>query len=154
MVHRWQQLKKAVPRRHARAIRFRDAIHEPVPKVLMGRRFTRGKGIDQDEAVLRDLATHRSTANFLATKASASFFVSGTPAPELLVRRKWPRRILTQAANSQRFFTKSCLAERRGHNPFAKYKKHHTSLLYRTLRAFHHAPDKRRFDASLLVRST
>jgi uncharacterized protein (DUF1800 family) len=61
---------------------FREAIHEPGSKTVLGRRY-RQEGVAQGEAVLRDLAVHPSTARHLATKI-ARHFVADEP-PERLV---------------------------------------------------------------------
>ena len=44
---------------------FREAIHEPGSQKLLGNRYSQ-RGIKQGEAVLRDLASHPSTAHFIA----------------------------------------------------------------------------------------
>lgn len=61
---------------------FRESIHEPGSQTLLGNRYSQ-KGIAQGEAVLRDLATHPSTAKFIATKL-IRHFVSDDPAPRLV----------------------------------------------------------------------
>jgi uncharacterized protein (DUF1800 family) len=56
---------------------FYDEIHEPGNKTIMGRTY-RQSGIAQGEAVLKDLAVHPATAEFIATKL-ARHFISDEP---------------------------------------------------------------------------
>lgn len=124
---------------------FREAIHEPGAKVLMGHRYS-GKGIDQGEAVLRDLATHRSTATFLATKL-ARHFVSDTP-PDLLVE-KMAAAYLDSGGELTALYEVMIMADETWAHTFAKYKTPHEFVIS-TLRAFRHTPDNRRFIISAL----
>ena len=63
---------------------FRDALHEPGAKTILGRRFAEG-GADEAEAVLEFLARRPETARFLATKL-ARHFVADEPPPRLVDR--------------------------------------------------------------------
>jgi len=63
---------------------FRDNIHEPGSQTILGRRYSQ-RGIEQGEAVLRDLSVHPSTATFIATKL-ARHFVADEPPPALVGR--------------------------------------------------------------------
>jgi uncharacterized protein (DUF1800 family) len=63
---------------------FREALHEPGARVVLGRRYPEG-GIAQGRAVLHDLAAHPATARHLATKL-ARHFVADEP-PAALVER-------------------------------------------------------------------
>ena len=56
---------------------FVPPAHEPGDKSILGVRYREG-GLDEGERVLRDLARHRSTARFIATKL-ARHFVSDDP---------------------------------------------------------------------------
>jgi len=58
---------------------FVDFLHEPGPQTIMGRMYNQS-GIEQGEAVLRDLAYHPSTARFIATKL-VRHFVADDPPP-------------------------------------------------------------------------
>jgi uncharacterized protein (DUF1800 family) len=58
---------------------FREALHEPGSKTLLGRRYA-DAGIGQGEAVLRDLAVHPATARHLATKLARHFVADDPPA--------------------------------------------------------------------------
>lgn len=61
---------------------FRDNIHEPGKQIVLNRSY-KESGLKQGEAVLRDFATHASTAKHLATKL-VRHFVADDP-PEKLV---------------------------------------------------------------------
>ena len=58
---------------------FRSSIHEPGVQTLLGRKYSQD-GMDQGIAVLRDLAVHPSTANFIATKLARHFIADNPPA--------------------------------------------------------------------------
>jgi uncharacterized protein (DUF1800 family) len=63
---------------------FRAELHEPGPKVVLGRRYA-DDGFGQGAAVLRDLARQRATAQFIATKL-ARHFIADDPPPEAVTR--------------------------------------------------------------------
>ena len=65
--------------------RFARALHDEGAKVVLGHTIKPGGGIEDGERVLDILASHPSTARFIATKL-ARRFVSDTP-PESLVAR-------------------------------------------------------------------
>jgi uncharacterized protein (DUF1800 family) len=58
---------------------FRDNLHEPGPKVFLGKTYTES-GQHQGEAVLADLARRPETANFIATKLVRHFIADDPPA--------------------------------------------------------------------------
>lgn len=58
---------------------FRDQMHEPGSKKVLGRRYT-DDGEGQGVAVLKDLAEHSSTARFVATKLVRHFISDSPPA--------------------------------------------------------------------------
>ena len=64
---------------------FDRRIHDPGQKVVLGHVIKSGGGEDDGEQVLDILATHPSTARFIATKL-ARRFVSDTPPPALVDR--------------------------------------------------------------------
>ena len=59
--------------------RFFDNRHEPGAQTILGRRYA-DTGASQSEAVLRDLAAHPATAQFIATKL-VRHFVADDPPP-------------------------------------------------------------------------
>jgi uncharacterized protein (DUF1800 family) len=59
---------------------FRADVHEPGAKVVLGTRYP-DAGFGQGVTVLRDLAHHRSTAHFIATKLTRHFIADEPPAP-------------------------------------------------------------------------
>jgi uncharacterized protein (DUF1800 family) len=61
---------------------FRDALHEPGARTVLGRRYPED-GMAQGVAVLRDLAAHPATARHLSTKL-ARHFVGDEPPPALV----------------------------------------------------------------------
>src|SRR5690348_514187 len=64
--------------------RFAPAIHEPGPKVLLGKSYAEA-GVEEGEAALRDLARHPSTARHIATKL-ARHFIADTPPRDAVER--------------------------------------------------------------------
>ena len=62
--------------------RFREALHEPGTKTLLGRAY-RQDGIEQGQRALRDLALHPRTAHHLATKL-VRHFAGDEPPPSLV----------------------------------------------------------------------
>jgi uncharacterized protein (DUF1800 family) len=63
---------------------FRDNLHEPGPKTLLGKTYY-DSGRRQGEAVLADLAAHPATAHFIATKL-VRHFVADDPPPAAVDR--------------------------------------------------------------------
>jgi len=63
---------------------FRDALHEPGSKTVLGRRYA-DADMAQGKAVLRDLAAHPATARHIAMKL-ARHFVADEPPAELVER--------------------------------------------------------------------
>jgi uncharacterized protein (DUF1800 family) len=57
---------------------FRAELHEPGPKVVLGKRYP-DTGYDQGVAVLHDLANNPSTARFIATKLARHFIADDPP---------------------------------------------------------------------------
>ena len=70
--------------------RFREALHDPGPKRVLGRRV-RGEGIEQGEGLLHGLARHPATAHHVSRKLAARF-VADEPPPGLV--RRVARRFL------------------------------------------------------------
>lgn len=63
---------------------FREAMHEPGAKIILGKRFGED-GVAEAESILGFLAAQPQTAKFLATKL-ARHFVGDTPPPALVER--------------------------------------------------------------------
>ena len=59
---------------------FREALHEPGAKTLLGRSY-REDGLAEGEKALRDLALHPKTARHLATQLARHFIADEPPAP-------------------------------------------------------------------------
>lgn len=64
---------------------FRPEVHDAGAKTILGRSFAANRGIEEGEAVLDLLASHPSTARFIARKL-AQRFVSDTPSTALVAR--------------------------------------------------------------------
>ena len=119
---------------------FRDNVHEPGGQTLLGKKYAAG-GIQQGEAVLRDLAVHPSTARFLATKL-ARHFVADEP-PEALVQRLIDAHLDSDGDLSV-VYEALISAEESWLAMSAKYKSPHDFVIS-TLRAFDHVPDRPQF---------
>jgi uncharacterized protein (DUF1800 family) len=64
---------------------FRPEAHDAGPKVILGKQFPAGRGIEEGEAVLDLIARHPSTARFITTKL-ARYFISDDPPPSVVDR--------------------------------------------------------------------
>ena len=64
--------------------KFDDRIHDPDPKIVLGKKIHAG-GMKDGEQVIELLAKHPSTAKFISTKL-ARRFVSDNPPPSLVTR--------------------------------------------------------------------
>jgi uncharacterized protein (DUF1800 family) len=62
------------------SFQFREPIHEPGAKILLGKRYA-DDGFRQGMAVLDDLARHPATARHLATKLARHFVADDPPGP-------------------------------------------------------------------------
>jgi uncharacterized protein (DUF1800 family) len=58
---------------------FREALHEPGDKTVMGVRY-RESGVEEGEKAIRDLCRHPATARFIATKLVRHFAADEPPA--------------------------------------------------------------------------
>ncbi|QDP02330.1 DUF1800 family protein [Thalassotalea sp. PS06] len=69
--------------------KYRSYGHEPGARTLLGKTYSQ-KGIEQGEAMLKDLAAHPNTAKFI-TRKLAVHFVSDEPSTELLqaLEKRW-----------------------------------------------------------------
>jgi uncharacterized protein (DUF1800 family) len=71
------------PRENA-VFKFDEKIHDPDPKVVLGKKINAG-GMKDGEHVIELLTRHPSTAKFISTKL-ARRFVSDSPPPQLIAR--------------------------------------------------------------------
>ncbi|MDX1515425.1 MAG: DUF1800 domain-containing protein [Woeseiaceae bacterium] len=115
---------------------FREAIHEPGEHRVLGKRY-RQHGVEQGEAVLRDLAAHPSTARHVATKL-ARHFVADEP-PSALVDRL-SAVVLDSGGDLGRVYAALVDSPEAFVTSNAKYKTPH-DLVVSAFRAFHHEPD-------------
>jgi len=123
---------------------FREITHEPGTQTLLGKRYPQS-GVDQGEAVLRDLAAHPATAKFLASKL-ARHFVADEP-PARLVDELAATYLETDGDLSAVYET-LVAAEEPWREIHAKYKTPHEFVIS-TFRAFDHVPD----DARVVIRA-
>jgi len=118
---------------------FRGEVHDASAKTILGQSFAANRGIEEGEAVLDLLASHPSTAKFIATKL-ARRFVSDTP-PAALVERATAtfrrtngniREVVRTIVTSPEFFA-SASYRVKVKSPF--------ELVASTMRAMHAPPD-------------
>jgi uncharacterized protein (DUF1800 family) len=124
---------------------FREIIHEPGAQTLLGNRYPQ-TGVDQGEAVLRDLAVHPSTARFLATKL-ARHFVADEPPARLV--DKLASTYLETDGDLSAVYEALVQADEPWRALHSKYKTPHDFVIS-TFRAFDHIPDKVRFVVAAL----
>lgn len=62
------------------AFTFRPAMHDRGEKVILGRRFPSGRGVEEGREVLRLLASHPATARHIARKLAERFVSDEPPA--------------------------------------------------------------------------
>lgn len=119
---------------------FREAIHEPGAHEVVGKRYSQ-TGVEQGEAVLRDLATHPSTARFIATKLARHFAADDPP---LQLVDKLATTYLETGGDLASVYAALVAATEPWISTFGKYKTPHDFLIS-TFRAFDHVPDDSRF---------
>jgi len=119
---------------------FRQAIHEPGSQTLLGKRYSED-GIKQGEAVLRDLASHPSTARHIAGKLATHFIADQPPAA---IVERLTQRYLESGGELGAVYEELVQSEEAWAAPRSKYKTPNDFVIS-TLRAFNHVPDKRRF---------
>ena len=124
---------------------FREAIHEPGAKTIMGTRYTQS-GVRQGEAVLRDLATHPSTARFVSKKL-ARHFVADEPPEETVaaMSQAW----LESGGNLPDVYAAMLDTPASWDPAHRKYKSPHDFVIS-TLRAIDHVPERPQFIAGAL----
>ncbi len=119
---------------------FREAIHEPGAQTILGKRYAQD-GVDQGEAVLRDLAMHPATARFVATKLARHFIADDPP---VTVVDRLTRVYLDSGGDLPAVYEALVDSEEAWEVTTAKYKTPHDFVLS-AFRAFNHSPDDRRF---------
>ncbi len=124
---------------------FRESIHEPGSQSILGNRYGQN-GISQGEAVLRDLATHPSTARFIATKL-VRHFVADVPPPGMVDRIA--DVFLETGGDLPSVHAALVNASEPWQSTFAKYKTPQEFVIS-AFRAFDRVPDNGRFVAGAL----
>ena len=119
---------------------FREAIHEPGAQTVLGKRYDQA-GLDQGEAVLRDLAMHPSTAHFLANKIARHFIADEPPAS---VVDRLANNYLDSGGELTALYVALVESPEAWESMTTKYKTPH-DFVVSTFRAFDHAPDDPRF---------
>ena len=116
---------------------FREAIHEPGSQRILGSTYSQ-PGVDQGEAVLRDLATHPSTARFVSAKL-ARHFVADDPPGSVVdeLTTAW-----LESGGDLPTVYRALIESNDTWNPVhRKYKTPHDFVIS-TLRAFDHEPER------------
>ena len=119
---------------------FREAIHEPGSKNLLGKRYPQN-GIEQGEAVLRDLAAHPATARRIATKLATHFIADDPPAAAI---DRLTAAYLESGGELGAVYEELVYSPEAWESVRSKYKTPNDFVIS-TLRAFDHTPDNRRF---------
>lgn len=119
---------------------FREIIHEPGNQIILGKTYKQS-GLQQGEAVLRDLAKHPATARHIASKL-ARHFVADEPPAKLV--EKLEAAYLDSGGELSAVYEALVIAPQSWVEPFAKYKTPHDFVIS-TFRAFDHDPDDARF---------
>jgi uncharacterized protein (DUF1800 family) len=119
---------------------FREAIHEPGSKTLLGKRYAQN-GIEQGEAVLRDLAAHPATARRIATKLATHFIADDPPAAAI---DRLTAAYLESGGELGAVYEELVYSPEAWESVRSKYKTPNDFVIS-TLRAFDHTPDNRRF---------
>jgi uncharacterized protein (DUF1800 family) len=102
----------------AGSFRFRAEVHEPGAKVVLGTRYP-DSGFGQGAAVLRDLAHHRSTAHFIATKLARHFIADEPPAAAV---ERLARAFMHTGGDLPSVYRELIDAREAWEQPLAKYK--------------------------------
>lgn len=124
---------------------FREAIHEPGAKTVLGKRYAEG-GLDQGVAILRDLGAHPATARHLCTKL-VCHFVADDPPTGLVDRLSaaW----LDNDGELLPVYEALVNATEAWNDTNRKYKSPH-DFVVSTLRALDRVPDDSRFVVNAL----
>lgn len=124
---------------------FRDNIHEPGAKKVLGKRY-KPNGLGQGVAVLRDLAVHPSTARHVATKLAVHF--AGDEPPASLIDRL-TNAYLEHDGELAPVYRTLINSDEPWRAVTTKYKSPH-DFVVSTLRAFDHVPEDSRFVVNAL----
>ena len=124
---------------------FRELIHEPGSQRILNKKYSQN-GVEQGEAVLRDLARHSSTARFLADKL-ARHFVADDPPMQLVERLA--SVYLSTGGDLLSVYEALVKSPEPWINTLAKYKTPH-DFVVSTFRAFDHIPDDGKFTVAAL----
>jgi uncharacterized protein (DUF1800 family) len=127
------------------AFTFRENIHEPGAQSIMGEQYQQ-QGIAQGEAILRKLATHPSTARFIATKL-VRHFVADEP-PKAMVKRV-AKVFLKSGGDLPQVHAALVNSKEAWKTPLSKYKTPQDFVIS-TFRAFDHVPNKTRLIVTAL----
>jgi uncharacterized protein (DUF1800 family) len=119
---------------------FRDSIHEPGKQKILNKTY-KEDGLRQGEAVLRDLATHESTASHIASKL-ARHFVADEP-PAALVSRI-AKAFLDSGGDLPTVHAALVESSEAWQSTFGKYKTPQDFVIS-AFRAFDRVPDDGRF---------
>jgi uncharacterized protein (DUF1800 family) len=119
---------------------FREDMHETGKQTVLGKRYAE-EGVKQGEAVLRDLASHQSTARFISTKL-ARHFIADDP-PDSIID-KLSSVFLQSGGDLSACYETLVQAKETWMPAHKKYKTPH-DFVVSTLRAFNHTPDNPRF---------
>jgi len=124
---------------------FRETIHEPGSKTILGKTYKQS-GIKQGEAVLKDLATHPATANFIATKL-VRHLVADEPPMDMVARVA--KVFLESGGDLPAVHAALVTDETAWQNARAKYKTPQDFVIS-AFRAFDREPDNGRFVVGVL----
>lgn len=114
---------------------FRDNLHEPGPKVFLGKTYTE-QGQRQGEAVLADLARRPETANFIATKL-VRHFIADDPPPAAVERLS--RAFLKSGGDLPRVYA-ALIESPEAWDANARKFKTPEDFVFSTFRALHVSP--------------
>lgn len=116
---------------------FRENLHEPGAKTFLGKTYAQD-GHAQGEAVLADLARHRSTARFIATKL-ARHFIADDPPPAAVERLA--RAFLKSDGDLPHVYA-ALIESPEAWNAESRKFKTPEDFVFSTLRAFDAAPNE------------
>ncbi len=114
---------------------FSDALHEPGPKVFLGKTYTE-QGQRQGEAVLADLARRPETARFIATKL-VRHFIADDPPPAAVERVA--RAFLKSGGDLPEVYA-ALIGSPEAWEPHARKFKTPEDFVFSTLRALNVSP--------------